>query len=108
MGPLLEATLRSVHRSCNVGADWLVDGPIVPYVNVIALRLGHESTTTAHRSVEAGLAMKGKALGRLETPSAKVPPVSDAGRAGEISADAITMRSRRQLQPHHTRGGRRL
>jgi site-specific recombinase XerD len=39
----------------------------VPF-NVIALWLGHESTTTTHRYVEADLAMKAKALGRLEAP----------------------------------------
>ena len=40
----------------------------VPF-NVIALRLGHESTTTTHRYVEADLAMKEKALARLEAPT---------------------------------------
>lgn len=39
----------------------------VPF-NVIALWLGHESTTTTHRYVEADLAMKEKALGRLKEP----------------------------------------
>lgn len=37
--------------------------------SVIALWLGHESTTTTHRYVEANLAMKEKALGRLQEPS---------------------------------------
>lgn len=36
--------------------------------NVIALWLGHESTTTTHRYVEADLAMKSKALARLQAP----------------------------------------
>ena len=36
--------------------------------NIIALWLGHESTTTTHRYVEANLAMKQKALARLEEP----------------------------------------
>jgi len=36
--------------------------------NVIALWLGHESTTTTHRYVEADLAMKNKALARLQAP----------------------------------------
>lgn len=36
--------------------------------NVIALWLGHESTTTTHRYVEADLAMKNKALARLQSP----------------------------------------
>lgn len=43
----------------------------VPF-NVIALWLGHESTTTTHRYVEADLAMKEKALGRLEAPETKM------------------------------------
>jgi len=38
--------------------------------NVIALWLGHESTTTTHRYVEADLAMKNKALARLQPPGA--------------------------------------
>ncbi|MER1941742.1 tyrosine-type recombinase/integrase [Castellaniella sp. FW104-16D08] len=43
----------------------------VPF-NVIALWLGHESTTTTHRYVEADLAMKEKALGRLKEPDTKM------------------------------------
>jgi site-specific recombinase XerD len=43
----------------------------VPF-NVIALWLGHESATTTHRYVEADLAMKEKALGRLEAPDTKM------------------------------------
>lgn len=39
----------------------------VPF-NIIALWLGHETTTTTHRYVEADLAMKKKALSRLEAP----------------------------------------
>lgn len=42
----------------------------VPF-NVIALWLGHESTTTTHRYVEADLAMKQEALARLEAPDTK-------------------------------------
>lgn len=44
----------------------------VPF-NVIALWLGHESTNTTHRYVEADLDMKTKALGRLEAPDTKTP-----------------------------------
>ena len=40
--------------------------------NVIALWLGHESTTTTHRYVEADLAMKEKALARLEAPDIRM------------------------------------
>ena len=43
----------------------------VPF-NVIALWLGHESTNTTHRYVEANLGMKEKALARLEAPDIKL------------------------------------
>ena len=43
----------------------------VPF-NVIALWLGHESPTTTHRYVEADLAIKEKALGRLEAPDTRI------------------------------------
>jgi site-specific recombinase XerD len=43
----------------------------VPF-NVIALWLGHESTNTTHRYVEADLAMKEKALARLDPPDTKL------------------------------------
>ena len=43
----------------------------VPF-NVIALWLGQESTTTTHRYVEADLAMKEKALARLDAPNIKM------------------------------------
>lgn len=43
----------------------------VPF-NVIALWLGHESTTTTHRYVEADITMKQKALARLEAPDIKM------------------------------------
>jgi len=40
--------------------------------SVIALWLGHESTTTTHRYIEADLAMKNKALARLQEPDTKM------------------------------------
>ncbi len=40
--------------------------------SVIALWLGHESTSTTHRYVEADLAMKEKALARLQPPDTKM------------------------------------
>ena len=40
----------------------------VPF-NVIALWLGHESPNTTHRYVEANLAMKQKALARIQEPN---------------------------------------
>jgi integrase len=43
----------------------------VPF-NMIALWLGHESATTTHRYVEADLAMKEKALARLEASDTKM------------------------------------
>ena len=43
----------------------------VPF-NIIALWLGHESTNTTHRYVEANLERKEKALARLEAPDIKL------------------------------------
>ncbi len=40
--------------------------------SVIALWLGHESTFTKHRYVEADLAMKDRALARLQEPDTKI------------------------------------
>ena len=37
-------------------------------ISVIALWLGHESPTTTHQYIEADLAMKEKALSRLQDP----------------------------------------
>jgi site-specific recombinase XerD len=41
-------------------------------ISVIALWLGHESPTTTHHYVEADLAMKDRALARLQDPKAKL------------------------------------
>ena len=49
--------------------------------SVIALWLGHESTTTTHRYVEANLEMKVQALAKLQEPDTKMRqyhPVDDA------------------------------
>ena len=43
----------------------------VPF-NVIALWLGHKSTNTTDRYVEADLTMKEKALARLEAPDSQL------------------------------------
>ena len=43
----------------------------VPF-NVIAIWLGHDSMNTTHRYIEANLAMKEKALARLEQPNTKM------------------------------------
>jgi hypothetical protein len=40
--------------------------------HVIALYIGHESTNTAHRYVEADLAMKQTAVARLKQPNTKM------------------------------------
>lgn len=42
-------------------------------VSVIALLLGHESPTTTHQYVEADLAMKQRAMAKLQEPDAAVP-----------------------------------
>lgn len=50
-------------------------------ISVIALWLGHESITTTHRYVEADLAMKEKALARLQEPNTNMDryyPADDA------------------------------
>ena len=41
-------------------------------ISVIAMWLGHESPTTTHQYIEADLAMKAKALGRLQDPETPV------------------------------------
>jgi hypothetical protein len=41
-------------------------------LSVIALWLGHESPTTTHNYVEADLAMKNRALARLQEPKTKM------------------------------------
>jgi integrase len=42
-------------------------------ISVIALWLGHESPTTTHMYVEADLAMKEKALAKLQEPASPTP-----------------------------------
>ena len=42
-------------------------------ISVIALWLGHESPTTTHMYVEADLAMKEKALAKLQEPASQTP-----------------------------------
>ena len=41
-------------------------------ISLIALWLGHESPTTTHNYVEADLAMKNRALARLQEPKTKM------------------------------------
>ena len=48
-------------------------------ISVIVLWLGHESPTTTHHYVEADLAMKERALARMEEPDATVHRYRAAG-----------------------------
>ena len=41
-------------------------------ISVIALWLGHQSPTTTHHYVEADLAMKDRALARMQEPDAQI------------------------------------
>ena len=41
-------------------------------ISIIALWLGHESPSTTHKYIEADLAMKERALARLESPRGKL------------------------------------
>lgn len=68
--PSLKAKRVSPHSLRHTTAMHLLQSG-VPF-NVIALWLGHESTTTTHRYVEANLEMKEKALARLEAPDLKL------------------------------------
>jgi len=68
--PGLAAKRVSPHTLRHTSAMHLLQSG-VPF-NVIALWLGHECTTTTHRYVEADLAMKEKALARLEAPDTKM------------------------------------
>jgi hypothetical protein len=66
----LEITMDSIRSLHPLARAWLLDGPLSPYVEgfVIALWFGHESPTTTHQYIEADLAMKEKALSRLQDP----------------------------------------
>ena len=64
----------------------------VPF-NVIALWLGHESTNTTHRYVEANLEMKEKALARLEAPDIKLKRFRASDDLHEVPAEPVTMQS---------------
>ena len=68
--PSIEKKQVSPHTLRHTTAMHLLQSG-VPF-NVIALWLGHESATTTHRYVEADLAMKEKALARLESPDTKM------------------------------------
>jgi len=68
--PSLESKRVSPHTLRHTTAMHLLQSG-VPF-NVIALWLGHESTNTTHRYVEANLEMKEKALARLDAPDVKL------------------------------------
>ncbi len=68
--PSLKSKRISPHTLRHTTAMHLLQSG-VPF-NVIALWLGHESTNTTHRYVEANLEMKEKALARLEAPDIKL------------------------------------
>jgi len=72
--------------------------------NIIALWLGHESPNTTHRYVEADLAMKEKALARLDEPSTRLPSLPSARRLAAVPAAAITMESSSRLWRLKTAG----
>ena len=64
--PILAQKKVSPHTLRHTTAMHLLQSG-VPF-HVIALWLGHESTNTTHRYVEADIAMKEKALARLDAP----------------------------------------
>jgi len=68
--PTLKTKRVSPHTLRHTTAMHLLQSG-VPF-NIIALWLGHESTNTTHRYVEANLEMKEKALARLEAPDIKL------------------------------------
>ena len=68
--PSLKAKRISPHSLRHTTAMHLLQSGVL--FNVIALWLGHESTNTTHRYVEANLEMEEKALARLEAPDIKL------------------------------------
>ena len=69
-------------------------------ISVIALWLGHESPTTTHMYIEADLAMKEKALGKLQEPDARRAdaPLPSLRRAAAVSQGFMIMESRDQVR----------
>lgn len=65
--PSLEKRAISPHTIRHTTAMHLLQSGVE--ISVIALWLGHESPTTTHQYVEADLAMKEKALARLQDPA---------------------------------------
>ncbi len=73
-------------------------------ISVIALWLGHESPTTTHQYVEANLAMKEKALARLQDPDDASTPLQGDGLAAGVPEDAVIMCRTRSPAPPSSRG----
>ena len=71
-------------------------------IGVFALWLGHESPTTTHQQVEADLAMKEKALARLQDPETPVRRLRAADSLLEfLKTLRVCAESDRRVQPHH-------
>jgi hypothetical protein len=72
----MAARQRTLRRIAPVEADRSTSAVHLPqsgvWFNVIALWLGHDSQTTTHRCVEVDLAMKERALARLQAPDTKL------------------------------------
>ena len=68
--PSLESRHISPHTIRHTTAMHLLQSGVA--FSVIALWLGHESTTTTHRYIEADMAMKDQALARLQEPDTKM------------------------------------
>lgn len=68
--PSLESRHISPHSIRHTTAMHLLQSGVA--FSVIALWLGHESTTTTHRYVEANIAMKEQALAKLQEPETKM------------------------------------
>ena len=67
-------------------------------ISVIALWLGHESPTTTHMYVEADLAMKEKALGKLQESDAQTPRYRAPDALIQFLKDLIIIESRNRAK----------
>ena len=67
--PQLKTRTISPHTFRHTTAMHLLESGVD--ITVIALWLGHESTATTHMYVEADLAMKERALSKLQSPDIK-------------------------------------
>ena len=74
-------------------------------ISVIALWLGHERPTTTHMYVEADLAMKDRALARLQAPDSKVHRYRAPDRIAAVLKNAVIMQDSRAV--HTPKSSRR-